>query len=482
MTLEFIRSLLSDFWSIVLVVLFFGGSILVHELGHFWMARRRGVLVERFSIGFGPKIFSWRGRDGVEYRLSWLPIGGYVALPQLADMSAIEGESEADLSKVPPPNYTTRMLVFAAGAAMNVVFAFLLACIIWVIGQPTSSEMATTRIGYVSPTIELSGGTKVPSPASQAGLQAGDIVRAIDGVEVNEWYDLMHTLMTSSGRTDDGKPVTTFTIERQGRTFDIVLFPQLAGADKDRRVGIAPAYELLVHSTTKDSLAARIGLLPGDEILRLGDRRILHLMTFQEAWDNADKSPAQIVVKRQGRELTLNLPPRTAPKTAHGMAFTTSFKLVHPTPFAQLGDHVKTTFRTLWSLIHPNSDIGLSKVAGPVGIMRIFHHAAEAGIRSVLMFTILVNMSLAIFNLLPIPVLDGGHMLFATINRLRRRAIPQSWVMTTQGVFMILLLSMVFYVSFFDVRRLVRDVQMEKAEAKAAPQQQQPSQEKSGKK
>lgn len=475
MTLDFIRSLLSDFWSIVLVILFFGGSILVHELGHFWAARRRGVLVERFSIGFGPKIVSWRGKDGVDYRLSWLPIGGYVALPQLAEMSAIEGESTADLTKVPPPDYTTRMVVFSAGAAMNVAFAFLLACIIWIIGQPTSSEMATTRIGYVAPTIELSTGTKIPSPAMQAGLQAGDIVRSIDGTEVREWYDLMHTLMTSAGRTAEGKPRTTFTVERQGRTFDVLLYPQLAGAEKDRRVGIAPAYELIVHSTAKDSIAAKIGLLAGDEILRLGDKSILHPNTFQETWDNAEKAPTQIVVRRKGQELAIDLPQRAAGKIPHGLAFTTGYRLMHPTPFAQLWDHTKMTFRTLWSLIHPHSDIGLSKVAGPVGIMRIFHHAAEAGLRSVLMFTILVNMSLAIFNLLPIPVLDGGHMLFATINRFRKKALPASWVMTTQGVFMILLLSMVFYVSFFDVRRLVRDVQADRAESKAQQQQQAPA-------
>ena len=468
MSFDFFSSLLSDVWSIALVILFFGGSILVHELGHFWVARRRGVLVERFSIGFGPKIFSWRGRDGVEYRLSWLPLGGYVALPQLADMSAIEGESATDLTKIPPPSYATRMLVFVAGAAMNVLFALLLATIIWIIGQPMSSEMATTRIGYVSPTIELSGGSKVPSPATQAGLKAGDFVRAIDGIKVNEWYELMHTLMTSSGRAADGRPQTIFTIEREGRLIELTLYPQLAGAEKDRRVGIAPAYELAVHALAKESPAAKAGLQPGDEILRLGDTSILHPTVFQDTWDRATTPSQDILIRRAGRELTLSLPARSAGKNAHGITFTTGFRLVHPTPWAQLWEHTAMTFRTLGSLLHPHSDIGLSKVAGPVGIMRIFHHAAEAGMRSVIMFTILVNISLAIFNLLPIPVLDGGHMLFATINRLRGRALPASWVATTQSVFMLLLLSMVFYVSFFDVRRLVRDVQIERLEKQQA--------------
>ena len=150
---EFNPSLLSNVWGIFLVVVFFGGSIFVHELGHFLAARRRGTHVERFSIGFGPPIVKWRGKDGVEYRISWFPLGGYVLLPQLADLGPIEGESTADISKLPPVNYATKMIVFVAGATFNILFAFVLACIVWVIGQPTFSELNTTQIGALAPTI-----------------------------------------------------------------------------------------------------------------------------------------------------------------------------------------------------------------------------------------------------------------------------------------------------------------------------------------
>src|SRR3954470_8266382 len=128
MSTDLLQTLFSNVWSIFVVILFFGGSIFVHELGHFLAARRRGVLVERFSIGFGPPIFSRRGRDGVEYRVSWIPLGGYVLLPQLADLGPIEGKSEVDLSKLPPVGYATKMIVFVAGATFNVLFAFFLAC------------------------------------------------------------------------------------------------------------------------------------------------------------------------------------------------------------------------------------------------------------------------------------------------------------------------------------------------------------------
>src|SRR5690349_2878357 len=140
MPTDFLSSLFSSMWSIFLIVLFFGGSIFVHELGHFLAARRRGVHVERFSIGFGPALWSRRGRDGVEYRLSWIPLGGYVLLPQLADLGAIEGESKVNVSELPPVSYSTKMIVFAAGAVFNVIFAFALACVLWLAGTSVAEE------------------------------------------------------------------------------------------------------------------------------------------------------------------------------------------------------------------------------------------------------------------------------------------------------------------------------------------------------
>jgi len=122
----------------------------------------------------------------------------------------------------------------------------------------------------------------------------------------------------------------------------------------------------------------------------------------------------------------------------------------------------------VWELINPHSDIGLSKVSGPVGIVHIFHAAAEAGIRAVLRITILINVNLAILNLLPVPVLDGGQMLFATIGRLRGKALPVNFIVAAQSVFMVLIVSMVLYISIFDVRRWSHDSAEARAPAAAA--------------
>ena len=139
--------------NILAVIVVLGVLITIHEYGHFWVARRCGIKVLRFSIGFGPKIVSWT-RKGVEYRLSWLPLGGYVALPQLADMRGIEGDSDLDAKVLPQIGYADKVIVSVAGAVFNIIFAFLLASILFFTGRPSNEELASTEIGMLSKTLE----------------------------------------------------------------------------------------------------------------------------------------------------------------------------------------------------------------------------------------------------------------------------------------------------------------------------------------
>lgn len=470
--MDLLHSLFSNVWAVFLIVLFFGGSIFVHELGHFLAARRRGLKVERFSIGFGPRIFGWTGRDGVEYRLSLLPLGGYVALPQLADLKGVEGESTPPTETLPPISYADKMIVSVAGAVFNLLFAFGLATLLWFLGQPSSAEQATTRIGYVSPTIELEDGSRIASPALEAGLQVGDTIRAIDGVAVNDWQELMQTLVTGSELAIDGRRKAIFTVEREGARRDITVYPRLAGDERVRRVGIAPAYELIVHSVNADSRAARAGVRANDRIAAIDGTPILNLQTYLDALNSKAEQAVSLQVRRDGNAVDLSLEARSAkPGDAAdlGMALTTDSILIHENPVRQFSGHLAMTWRTLASLVHPHSDIGISKLSGPVGIIRVFHLAAQADIRIVLWFTILVNINLAVFNLLPIPVLDGGHMLFATIGRIRGRALPANFIAATQSVFVVLLFTMILYVSFFDVRRIARDLRPPEPPPAAAP-------------
>ena len=474
---EFLTSLLGNLWSIFTIVLFFGGSIFVHELGHFLAARRRGVKVERFSIGFGPRIFGWKGQDGVEYRVSWLPLGGYVALPQLADLSGVEGATESEATALPPVSYATKMIVFAAGAFFNLLFAFALACILWLAGQPTSEDLATTRIGYVSRTVTVEDGSSVPSPASEAGLQVGDTIRAIDGTRVTDWSELLQTLVTSAGRTTDGRREAVFTIERAGRTLDLTLHPRLVGDDRVRKVGILAAYTPIVASVPEKSYAQRLGLKTGDELVALDGAPLLNLITLFDALQEKNPRALRLTVQREDRSLEIAVPVDRPKETngVFGAGFRTKIGLVHLNPFSQIGGHIAMTVRVLWSLLQPQSDIGFSKLSGPVGIGRIFWDASEAGILWVVWIAILVNVNLAVFNLLPIPVLDGGHMLFATIGKLRGRALTPGFIAGAQSVFIVLLFTMIIYVSFFDVRRLRRDNRTEPPAKETPAEQKKPA-------
>lgn len=465
MSPDFFSNVFSSLWSVLLVVLFFGGSIFVHELGHFLAARWRGVKVERFSVGFGPAIFAWTGRDGVEYRLSWIPLGGYVLLPQLADLGPVEGPSHVDVEALPPISYASKMIVFVAGATFNVLFAFGLACIVWVAGQPTIAEWNTTQIGHLAATIKLPDGSTAPNPAVEAGLQPGDVVRSIDGIAVKNFEDIITNIFLGRERAGDGRRKSVFVIDRAGQNLELTVYPRLVGEDGVRSAGIEPAEDLTVGSVMDGSPAQAAGVKAGDRIVAVDGKVLFQQLAVSELLARDPTHAAEFLFRRGAEDLRLTIRPRIdtdertgKPVARIGIRYSDRILIIHPSPFAQISDNVTGTFRTLGALLSPNSDIGPSKLSGPIGIARELHRQAQWDFRRLLWFTILINVNLAIFNLLPIPVLDGGQMAFASLARLRGRALPINVIITTQSVFMVLLLSMILYVSFFDVARLRREV------------------------
>lgn len=469
-----LHSLLYHFWSIFLMVFFFGGSIFVHELGHFLAARRRGLVVQRFSIGMGPAIpgLSWKGKDGVEYCIAWFPLGGYVLMPQFADLGLIEGGDAADAAKLPPIDYASKMIVSVAGATFNILFAFALACVVWAVGRPMPNyQRAPARIGWIKQTIETADGTTVTSPAAEAGLRLGDTVRAVDGHPIADWDALMQLMITGSGRDAAGRPEVVFTIERDGHPFDVTLHPRISKDDRVRQVGISNWFDVIVAPfTTANSLGEKLGFRAGDQILSFDGTPVMNWAEYQDYLIDHRARTVMAQVKRGDQVVAIAIPPRPEDKSMiHlGLDLMTSSSIVHLSPFTQISEQVKSTLRTLSSLLNPRSDIGPSSLTGPIGIVHILNSAAEEGLMVVINFTIMINVCLAIFNLLPIPVLDGGHMLFATIGRLRGRALPINFIVNTQVVFSVLLLSMFVYISVFDVRRWANDSRAEHAERAAA--------------
>ena len=478
--MDFLSSLFSNIWSLSLIVFFFGGSIFVHELGHFLAARRRGVKVTRFSIGFGPAIWKHTARDGVEYRLSWIPLGGYVALPQLADMAAIEGESDVEAEKLPPITYTTKLVVFAAGAFFNIIFAFALATILWFAGRPAPEYLATTRIGYVIPTLKLADGSEAPSPAAAAGLKANDLIRQVDGRPVQDWNQFKSALVLGTGTQQDGQRVVRLGIERDGQLLDITASPQRSGDERFRTIGVSPAFATIIDQVAPGSPSAAIGFQPNDEITAIAGRAVTAPEVLFDYLRTHPNQPVQLTVLRHGQSVALTVPAAITgqPHPLTGLTQRTNFSLLRESPWTQISEIVGNTFRTLWSLVSPKGDLSFSNLSGPIGIGRGFWNAGQSDfpLRYALWFAILINVNLAIFNLLPIPVLDGGHILLATIAKLRGRPLPANFILTTQSAFMVLLLMMVLYVTVFgDIRRLVSDFKADASAKEAAAAQPKPT-------
>lgn len=569
----------SNTWALAMVLLFFGGSIFVHELGHFLAAKWRGLKVLRFSIGFGPRLFSWTGADGCKYMLSLLPLGGYVALPQLADMGALEGGEREDASakKLPPISAWDKIIVSAAGAFFNVLFAAALAAAVWAIGLPSSPYDESGTIGYVPEYLTDASGAKIPSPARAAGLRAGDKILSIDGAKVEKFSDVIEKIALGSGRGADGAPTAQMRIERGGKAIDVQLKPVLVStnvrtSDAIRMIGVAPAQHMTVGAVMKNSPAERGGLKPGDEVVSINGVALHSQQQLADFLDEHGEDKAvdfkvlrgakPIVLKLKPEKITLTKPlceiaiggggtlslitsggadgqpervktlsgkidnpyfdqiragdvlyaadgkrisnvtqlnalinhvggrekiklsfmspdmrlkdvflPRQSsskilpPKERVMLGYSIIAKksVSHPSIPEQFADALERTWSALYSLANPKSDVGISSLAGPVDIGRVIYQLSLQDISLVLSFAVLLNINLAILNLLPIPVLDGGHIIFAAIAGISGRKIPPTVVAAIQGIFSVLFVSLMVYVVCIGFMRWSGDARMEES-------------------
>jgi len=449
---------------LVLAIFLITLSIFIHELGHFLVARWRGMVVPRFSIfGIGKPIVSRKWR-GVEYCVCWLPIGAYVMVPQLTDLGSFEGEIPEEAKNLPPASYLSKVLVAVAGPVANILFALALGCVVWAVGVNVPAEYNRTEIGDVAREIQTSEGKTVPGPAAVAGLKPGDIVRKIDGQPVANYQDILNAIVLGSGVTPDGRRVVELEVERNGNTLTRQVYPELVSTEKLRAIGIAPRAEpeLVVDAVTKDSPAALAGFLPGDQIVAVDGKVLARTDELSEHFQKKFAEPSRITVKRDGKEITVTVQPRLQtvggkPLYRVGIAWRLPTVLIRPTPFQQIGDALHQAYQMLSSLLNRKSDIGVRHLSGPVGIVDQLQQVASFGVIPALSFLIAINVSLAILNLLPIPVLDGGHIMFATLGKLRGRPVSPIVMQNAVAACFFLIIGLMIYVGYNDFRRVIQN-------------------------
>jgi len=429
------------------VVLIFNLLIVVHELGHFLAAKWRGLVVEKFAIWFGKPIWK-KTIGGVEYRLGSIPAGGFVAIPQLAPMEALEGKVEQSRDDLPPVKPLDKIIVAAAGPLFSFGLAFVMACIVWSVGKP-QSEFDSPTIGYV----------KAGGPADKAGIRVGDVIVAVDGQPVKHFVSgtdsVKWRIVRSEGET------IAFTVKREGQEITIPTGWSKPATSNWRRpalreVQIGPRLVPGIGFVVRGSIADKAGFKSGDLITAVNGQPIFNLDEIGSLVDASRGKSLAIAVERNGAEVALALPiPPQAPEPKpvnFGIEWGRT-TLVYPDPVSQVKDAATSIFRMVGALISPKSDVKAAHFSGPVGIMRLYYQIFESenGWRLALAFSVLINVNLALINLLPFPVLDGGHITLAIIEGIRRKPINVRVLEFVQSACALLLIGFMLYLTFYDV-------------------------------
>lgn len=425
----------------VVVLVLFGASIFVHEFGHYWMALRRRLIVQGFSIGFGPKIVGWRDRHGVDWALRWIPAGGFVKLPQMITSEAIEGKAAEE---IPPASPWSRILVAVAGPVMNLAFALLIACVIWLIGVPMLVNPSI--VGRVAP----------DSPEGRLGVRTGDRIVAINGHPVKSWEEIKMEVITS--RTD----TIPATLRRGEKTFTVNL-----PTERSETLGgikwltLEPMDRPVVGEPVPGGPAQQAGVQSGDKILSFAGVPVLAPEHMIELVDKNSGKPGELVVERGGKEFNFTLTPRFDEKVKRaliGISFAGGHYEIQrpgPAPLEQFRGVFRMMARTLFALRHSEeTGVGLKDLSGPVGILPTLAVHANIDFRLALKFMVMLNINLALLNLLPLPVLDGGHITMALYELITRRKVSLRFQEYATTAFAMVLISFMLYVTFYDVQRL----------------------------
>lgn len=436
--------------------------IVIHELGHFLVARWCGVKVLRFSLGFGKVLASVRaGRDGTEWTISAFPLGGYVKMLDEREGEVAEHELPRAFNRQPVGK---RFAIVAAGPLANLLLAVVL---YWGLFS-TGSEELRPRIAAPA----------AASPAMSAGLIAGDSIELVDGDAVRSWQELRWLLLKHAidgetvmlgVRSEGSQTLAERPISLSGLSIDE------AGEDLVKQIGMAPYRPPIpaeIGRVADDSPAALAGIRSGDRVLAIDDRPVSDWVDLVRMVRDSEGRSLAFLLDRAGERILVDVVPRT--EEVDGQQVARIGVAVRDRP--ELREAMFVTVRYgalegLWKAVRQTwetsvlsvsvigkmifGDVSWKNISGPVTIADYAGQSAQLGLSHYLKFLALISISLGVLNLLPIPILDGGHLLYYMIEIIKGGPIPERIMEIGQQVGMAVLLMLMGFAFYNDINRLI---------------------------
>ena len=413
-----------------------GILVFVHEFGHFIMAKQAGVRVEKFSLGMGPKIFGFKKGD-TEYVLSALPLGGYVKMA---------GENPDEDPTGAPDEFQSKTVwqrakIAATGPLTNIVLAFIIMPFVFMVG--TYSE-GPAKVGYV----------ETGSPAARAGFMAGDVIEEINGRSISDWTKAL-SLIAVNPDTD-----VKVAVDRKGEKKVLVLRPETATELRIGMSGLVPDMPAEIGKLKPGFPAEKAGVRVNDKILAVDGKTIYHWNQFSSLVRESKGKTLVLTLEREGKRMEQSITP-----AEDGGRYVIGVEPVMRMVFKKHGffeslrlgfdktiEAIDLTFITLKKLVTFN--LSIKTLGGPVMIAQMSGQAASAGLSSFLSLLAMISISLGILNLLPIPVLDGGLILFLVIEAIRKKPVSRKVMEVSQSIGAAVLITLIAVVSYNDIMRM----------------------------